>query len=78
MQSSNQGFGGDLDRLIFFGSVAGIISLCVPLALYPEQGGEILGRAFDFLTQNFGVMYVAGASITFAFLLYLAFSRHGD
>ena len=78
MQSSNQGFGGDLDRLIFFGSVAGIISLCVPLALYPDQGGEILGRAFDFLTQNFGVMYVAGASITFAFLLYLAFSRHGD
>ena len=78
MQSSNQVFGGDLDRLIFFGSVAGIISLCVPLALYPEQGGEILGGAFDFLTQNFGVMYVAGASITFAFLLYLAFSRHGD
>ena len=41
MQSSNKSFAGDLDRLIFFGSVAGIISLCVPLALFPEQGGII-------------------------------------
>ncbi len=78
MQSSNRGWGEGLDRLIFFGSVGGIVSLCVPLALYPEQGGVVLGRAFDYLTQNFGVMYVAGASLTFAFLLYLAFSRHGD
>ena len=78
MQSSNKSFAGDLDRLIFFGSVAGIISLCVPLALFPEQGGIILGKAFDFLTQQFGVFYVAGASLTFAFLLYLAFSRHGN
>ena len=69
MQSSNKKFAGDLDRLIFFGSVAGIISLCVPLALFPEQGGVILGSAFDFLTQQFGVFYVAGASLTFAFLL---------
>lgn len=78
MQSFNKSFAGDLDRLIFFGSVAGIISLCVPLALFPEQGGIILGKAFDFLTQQFGVFYVAGASLTFAFLLYLAFSRHGN
>jgi BCCT family betaine/carnitine transporter len=78
MQSSNEGLSGGLDRLIFFGSVAGIVSLCVPLALFPEQGGVILGQAFDFLTHKFGVMYVAGASLTFAFLLYLAFSRHGD
>ena len=52
MQSSNKSFAGDLDRLIFFGSEAGIISLCVPLALFPEQGGVILGKAFDFLTQQ--------------------------
>ena len=51
MQSSKKGASGDLDHLIFFGSVLGIISLCVPLALYPEEGGIILGRAFDFLTQ---------------------------
>lgn len=78
MQFLNKGLGGNLDRLIFFGSVFGILALCIPLALYPDQGGVILGRAFDFLTQNLGVMYVAGASFTFVFLLYLAFSRHGD
>ena len=44
----------------------------------PRGRGIILGQAFDFLTQSFGVFYVAGASFTFAFLLYLAFSRHGD
>ena len=55
MQSSNKSFTQGLDWLIFFGSVTGIISLCLPLALFPEKGGVILGRAFDFLTQQFGV-----------------------
>ena len=67
MQSSKSGASGDLDHLIFFGSVLGIVSLCVPLALYPEEGGVILGRAFDFLTQNFGVFYVAGATLYLRF-----------
>jgi hypothetical protein len=48
MQSSKRGLGGELDRLIFFGSVLGIMSLCVPLALYPEEGGIILGKPLTF------------------------------
>ena len=73
-----QGLGNGLDRPIFFGSVIIILSLCLPLALYPEDGQQMLGQAFDYLTQNFGVLYLIGSVATLLFLLYLALSRYGD
>ena len=71
-------FGNGLDRPIFFGSVIIILSLCLPLAMYPEEGQRILGIAFDYLTRNFGILYLFGSVATLLFLLYLAFSRYGD
>ena len=73
-----QGIGNGLDRPIFFGSVIIILSLCLPLALYPEDGQQMLGRAFDYLTHNFGIVYLIGSVATLLFLLYLALSRYGD
>ncbi len=67
-----------LDHLIFFGSVMVIFSLCMPLVLFPEHGARLLGQAFAFLTQNFGVFYVMGGVATLSFLLFIAFSRYGD
>ena len=75
---SPQGLGGGLDRPIFYGSVIIIVSLCLPLALYPQQGQQILGQAFDYLTHNFGILYLMGSVATLLFLLYLAFSRYGE
>lgn len=66
-----------IDWLIFFGSVTTIVLLCIPLALNPEAGKEILGAAFDYLTETFGFLYVVSAIFVFVFLLYLAFGRHG-
>ena len=80
MQDPPQGLGGGLDRPIFYGSVIIIVSLCLPLALYPQQqqGQQILGQAFDYLTHNFGILYLMGSVATLLFLLYLAFSRYGE
>ena len=38
----------------------------------------MLGRAFDYLTHNFGIVYLIGSVATLLFLLYLALSRYGD
>ena len=46
--------------------------------MYPEEGQRILGIAFDYLTRNFGILYLFGSVATLLFLLYLAFSRYGD
>ena len=79
MQSSNKSFAGDLDRLIFLAVWrASFRYVCHWRCFLNRVYGVILGKAFDFLTQQFGVFYVAGASLTFTFLLYLAFSRHGN
>ena len=48
----------------------------MPLALYPEAGKKTLGDAFNYLTQNFGVLYVLAGIFALIFLLYLAFGRH--
>ena len=67
-----------IDWLIFFGSVATIILLCIPLALNPDSGKQFLENAFDYLTENFGFLYVLAAIGVFGFLLYLAFGRYGN
>jgi BCCT family betaine/carnitine transporter len=77
MSISNDVQDQNLDRLIFFGSVLIIFSLCIPLALFPKQGAEMLGAAFNYLTQNFGIFYVVGSVATVGFLGFIAFSRHG-
>jgi BCCT family betaine/carnitine transporter len=65
-----------IDWPVFSGSVALLVSLCLPLALYPEDGKVLLGQAFDFLTQNFGVVYILAGIGSLIFLLYLAWGRH--
>ena len=77
MSISNDVQNQNLDRLIFFGSVLIIFSLCIPLALFPEQGAELLGAAFNYLTQSFGIFYIVGSIATISFLGFIAFSRHG-
>lgn len=77
-QEPQQGLGNGLDRPVFFGSVIIIVSLCLPLAIYPEEGQRMLGNAFDYLTHNFGILYLMGSVATLLFLLFLAFSRYGD
>ena len=77
MQPSKSGAGGDLDHLIFLAAYWGLFP-CACHWRSTRRKGRYSRAGFDFLTQNFGVFYVAGAAFTFAFLLYLAFSRHGD
>lgn len=70
--------GHNIDWFIFITSAVTILAVCVPLVLYPEQGKEVLGKGFDFVTQDLGVIYVLFAAAALIVLLVLAFGRHGQ
>ena len=67
-----------IDWTVFSSSVVLIVGLVLPLALYPEAGKELLGAAFVYLTETFGLLYILAGIAALSFLLYLALSRHGD
>ncbi len=67
-----------IDWSIFGGSVALVLGLVLPLAFFPEQGRVLLGEAFELLTHNLGILYIATGVGALVFLLYLAFGKHKD
>ncbi|MEM7077366.1 MAG: BCCT family transporter [Pseudomonadota bacterium] len=71
-------YNGHIDRGVFVASVVVVLGLVAPLALFPDQGRELLGAGFDFLTHNFGVVYIIAGIFALGFLVYLGASRHGE
>ena len=66
-----------IDKPTFLGALGLLLAVTIPLMLYPEQGARVVLDAKDFLTENFGFLYLllgAGAGI---FMLYIAFSDIG-
>ncbi|MFP3470983.1 BCCT family transporter, partial [Micrococcus sp. SIMBA_144] len=49
----------------------------VPLVLFPEKGKEIVNKANEFVTTQFGVLYLLVGLGIFFFLIYVAFSDNG-
>lgn len=68
----------EIDWRVFSSSIAVLLVLILPLAIWPAQGKILLAQAFDYLTQNFGVIYIVAGIGALAFLLVLAFGRHKD
>ena len=66
-----------LDWPGFLASVGVIILACVPLLLFPESGGEFLGRVYRFLTSHFGFLYLLSGFAVLVFLFWLALGRYG-
>jgi BCCT family betaine/carnitine transporter len=66
-----------LDWPGFLTSVAVILLACVPLLLFPETGGEFLGRIYSLLTSHFGFLYLLSGFAVLVFLLWLALGRFG-
>ncbi len=67
-----------IDWPVFYSSVAVLLALILPLMAFPEEGKVFLGAAFDYLTTQFGVVYIIAGIFALGFLLYLAFGRHGS
>jgi BCCT family betaine/carnitine transporter len=57
--------------------VAIILVACIPLILFPEDGGQILIKWYDFVAANFGFLYLLAGIGAMGLLTWLAFSRYG-
>lgn len=69
--------GREVDWPMFAITLVILLIACVPLAMAPERGAEIINGVYSFVTQNFGV-FLLWSSIGFlVFVLFLAFGRYG-
>lgn len=67
-----------IDWPTFIGALILLLIVVVPLAIFPDEGEVIIDAAKDFLTGNFGMLYLIMGFGVFIFLLYVSFSRLGQ
>ncbi|MFZ9034271.1 MAG: BCCT family transporter, partial [Anaerohalosphaeraceae bacterium] len=67
-----------IDRIIFTVSILVIIAVCTPLVLFPAGGTEVVNKVFNFVTSQFGVVYLWAGMACLGFLFWLSFGQHGS
>ncbi|TMN22132.1 BCCT family transporter [Lentibacillus cibarius] len=67
-----------IDWPTFIGALVILLAVSIPLAVFPKSGKEIVNMANNFMTGNFGVLYLIFGLATFAFLIYVSFSKNGQ
>ncbi|KLV03594.1 choline transporter [Photobacterium aquae] len=67
-----------IDKPTFFGAVGLLISVVVPLLLFPEQGAKWIAIAKTFMTDKLGFLYLALGVAAFFFMIYIIFSDIGQ
>ncbi|MBZ5487859.1 BCCT family transporter [Halomonas aquamarina] len=68
----------NIHKPIFFGSLALLIAVTLPLILFPEMGRVWVMVAQSFVTDNFGVLYQAMGIASLGFMFYIIFSDIGQ
>ena len=61
-----------IDRPAFITSVAIILVVCIPLAMSPDTAGRILHQIYDYIAQEFGVVFLLASVAVNGFLIWLA------
>ncbi|MBW3696442.1 BCCT family transporter [Vibrio sp. T187] len=67
-----------IDKPTFFGAIALLITITIPLILFPLQGAEWISIAKVFMTDQLGFLYLALGLAAFAFMIYVIFSDMGQ
>lgn len=67
-----------IDKFVFFGVIVILLSAVLPLIFFPTQGADIVAKIKTFVTNEFGVLYLALGVIALGFVLYVAFSDIGQ
>ncbi|WP_404456258.1 BCCT family transporter [Virgibacillus necropolis] len=67
-----------IDWPTFIGALVLILGVSIPLILFPEGGAKVVNIANDFMTENFGMLYLLVGLAAFAFLVFVAFSKNGQ
>ncbi len=66
-----------IDWPTFIGALSLLLLVTLPLVLFPESGKEFVDKANEFMTTQFGVLYLIVGLGIFFFLIYVAFSDNG-
>ena len=67
-----------IDKPTFFGAVILLISVVIPLALFPDEGAHWIAIAKTFMTDTMGVLYLALGLAAVLFMTYVVFSDIGQ
>ncbi|WP_106475667.1 BCCT family transporter [Phytohalomonas tamaricis] len=67
-----------IDKVLFFGVLIVLFAVTLPLIIFPEAGQEIVLAAKNFVTDKFGVLYLALGIGAFGFMIYIIFSDIGQ
>ena len=66
-----------IDKPTFIGALSLLLSVAVPLLIWPVEGAEVVDNARNFVVNNLGVTYLLLGVVAFLFMLYIAFSDIG-
>jgi len=66
-----------IDKPTFIGSLALLLSVTIPLIIWPEAGAEFVKKSRELVVNNFGSAYLLLGLGAFIFMFYVAFSDIG-
>lgn len=67
-----------IDKPTFFGAIALLLAVIIPLILFPEQGADIIAQAKLIMTDKFGFLYLALGLAALFFMIFIIFSDIGQ
>lgn len=67
-----------VDKPLFFSAAVLILVLVVFMVIFEASSGVALQKAFDFLTDQMGAVYIWGTLISGGFIAWLAFGKYKD
>ena len=67
-----------LNRIVFFGSIVGILAIAIWCIADPTNAAEVLGVAVGWTAGWFGWFYIGLATAVVVFVIAVAISRYGD
>ena len=67
-----------IDKPTFLGALALLLSVVIPLTIWPEQGAEWIGAAKIIMTDQLGFLYLGLGLAAFFFMIYIIFSKIGQ
>lgn len=69
---------GGVCLVCFFGALFIILTACIPLFMYPEEGERIINTMFEFVTVEMGWLYMLAGAGIFLLLMWFAFGPFGN
>ncbi|WP_176461745.1 BCCT family transporter [Anaeromicrobium sediminis] len=74
----NSNLEGKLDKHIFFGALAILLLIAIPIIVNPDKSAEIVNSIHAYITYNYGFYFLWFGLASITFVLYISFSRYGD